>query len=64
MYVHIVFWRFLLGLIVVSAPVVFLQRYESGKWANRYILLILLSILISNWRGLDAFQRFIREEMT
>jgi len=64
MYVDIIFWRFLLGLIIISAPVAFLQRYDGGKWANKYILLILLMMLISNWRGLQRFQRFIGEETT
>lgn len=63
MYVDLDFWRFFLGLLVVSVPAVLLERSGEFSWADRYVVLILLMLLVTNWRGVQAFQTFIASEM-
>lgn len=63
MYVKLDFWRFLIGLVVVALPAWMLDRSGRQDQANTYVWLILLSLLIANWRGVEAFTDFIRREM-
>ncbi len=61
-YVQLSWWKFLLGLAVVSAPLVILER-SSERWAWRYAALILLMLLVFHWQGLAAFARYLQAQL-
>ena len=63
MYADIPFWRFFLGAIIVAIPVVILEHSGETKAANAYLILILVATLIANWRGVEAFSRFVKREL-
>lgn len=63
MYLNLGFWRFMLGLIVVAIPAAMLSRSGNDRWAMRYVGLILLMLIVSNWRGVEAFSRFMGLEL-
>jgi hypothetical protein len=58
-YAKIPILRFLIGLGVVSIPVVILDRQGENDWINRYVLLITLSVLIFNANYLRKFTNYI-----
>ncbi len=55
-------WRFALGLAVVSIPAALLENSDS-RWAWRYVALILLALVIFYWSGLGQFARFMTREL-
>lgn len=63
MYVEIPFWRFLLGLLIVAAPVALMEQAGEGRVARNYVILILLAMMIANWQGVLAFSRFVEDEL-
>ena len=63
MYVDIPFWRFFLGLVIVAIPVAVMEHSGETKAANAYLALVLLALLIGNWRGVEAFSNFVKREL-
>lgn len=63
MYVDIPFWRFFLGLMIVALPVVVMEHSGETKAASAYLVLVLIALLIGNWRGVEAFSKFVRREL-
>lgn len=55
--------RFFLGLAIVAIPAVMLERSGEGTWAMRYSGLILLMLIVTHWRGIEALQRFLSAEL-
>ena len=62
MYQEIDFWRFILGGFVILLPAAFLEQKNTG-WAWRYTGLILLMVIVTNYRGLQAFTNFLNREV-
>lgn len=55
--------RFLLGLAIVAIPALMLERSGEDTWAMRYSGLILLMLIVTHWRGIEALQRFLSAEL-
>ncbi len=62
-YPRIDFSQFLIGLVVVSIPAALLSRAGEDQAATRYVGLIFLMLLVTNWRGVEAFSEFLRSEL-
>jgi len=62
-YPKIDFWRFLIGLLVVSVPAALLSRAGNDRDASRYVALIFLMLIVTNWRGVVGFEQFLRREL-
>jgi len=62
MYSKIGFWRFVLALAVITIPAALLEN-TNEKWAWRYVLLILLMLIVTQFKGVEAFAAFIRSEL-
>ncbi len=63
MYVDIPFWRFFLGLMIVSIPVAVMEHSGETKAARAYLVLFILAVLVANWRGVEAFSGFVKREL-
>ncbi len=63
MYPKIDFWRFLIGLLVVSIPAALLSRAGNDQDARRYVALMFVMLLVTNYRGVEAFGNFLRREL-
>lgn len=63
MYREISFWKFALGLAVVSVPALLLEAQGEDEWAWRYVGLILIGLIVVNAGGIAAFMNFVRREL-
>jgi len=61
-YRNIPFWRFVLASVVVLIPAAVLEE-QSEQWAWRYVGLILLMMVVTQFSELSAFQRFLSREL-
>lgn len=60
-YSNINWTSFLIGLVIVIVPIPFLYNVQGGrKWVYPYVGLILLSMLITNYNGVDKFNEYVK----
>lgn len=52
---------FVLGLFLVTLPLWLMERSNS-RWIWPYLTLILLSIMVVNYEGLQAFADYLKKE--
>jgi hypothetical protein len=62
MYREIGFWRFALGVGIVSIPVLILQR-EEPRWAWAYVGLLLLTFVVFNTQPLQRAASYFTAEL-
>ena len=58
-YQRINFWRYALGVAVVSLPAFMLEQEDRG-WAWRYVALIVLMMVVTNYEGVARFTAFLQ----
>lgn len=61
-YADLKFRRFALALVGLTLPALWLERSDE-QLAWRYVGLLLLMLVIINYRGMDAFVRFALREL-
>lgn len=61
-YREINFWKYIMASAVVLIPAAILER-EDERWAQRYTVLILLMMVVTQWDALARFSTFVQKEM-
>lgn len=54
------FWGYIFALVVVSLPAAAMEAQGQHKWAWRYALVIILSLVVMNTRGATRLSSFIQ----
>lgn len=61
-YVNINLTSFVIGLFLVTLPLWLMERSNS-RWMWPYTILILLSIMVVNYDGIQAFSNYLQKEI-
>jgi hypothetical protein len=59
MYSQINFWKFLVGLGIVSIP---LLVTDDAEWKMYYVIILLLGFALVNATGLNGFLTFVQKQ--